>query len=143
MSRGSLGFPAMQTEAIREANVRYHDLAASHYDSKWGISYGEVGRAQVLGKLRKALGSDMRFGRSLEIGAGTGYFTLNLLKAGVVDRAVATDISPGMLVRPRARPRSPPPPAGPRSGVRRVPARAPAGGPAGLLRRAVSLRRPA
>jgi ubiquinone/menaquinone biosynthesis C-methylase UbiE len=87
----------MREEAIREANVRYHDLAAAHYDSKWGISYGEVGQAQVLGKLRKALGSDERFGRVLEIGAGTGYFSLNLLKAGVVEEAVATDISPGML----------------------------------------------
>jgi ubiquinone/menaquinone biosynthesis C-methylase UbiE len=87
----------MGAEAIREANVRYHDLAAAHYDTKWGISYGEVGRAQVLGKLRKALGSDDRYGRALEIGAGTGYFTLNLVLAGVVERAVATDISPGML----------------------------------------------
>src|SRR5256885_8852609 len=82
MGGGSLGFPAMQAEAIREANVRYHDLAASHYDTKWGISYGEVGRTQVLGKLWKALGSEQHFDRSLEIGAGTGYFTLNLLKAG-------------------------------------------------------------
>ena len=87
----------MQAEAIREANVRYHDLAATHYDSKWGISYGEVGRAQVLGKLHKALAGDERFGRGLEVGAGTGYFTLNLLQAGVLERAVATDISPGML----------------------------------------------
>jgi len=87
----------MRAEAIREANVRYHDLAAAHYDTKWGISYGEVGRAQVVGKLRKALGSDERYGRALEIGAGTGYFTLNLVLAGVVERAVATDISPGML----------------------------------------------
>src|SRR3954447_3152455 len=97
MGGGSLGFPAMQAEAIREANVRYHDLAATHYDSKWGISYGEVGRAQVLGKLNKALAGDERFGRGLEVGAGTGYFTLNLLQAGVLERAVATDISPGML----------------------------------------------
>src|SRR4051794_6888410 len=87
----------MHAEAIREANVRYHDLAAVHYDSKWGISYGEVGRRQVLGKLRKAIGSDERFGRVLEVGAGTGYFTLNLLLAGAVEQAVATDISPGML----------------------------------------------
>ena len=87
----------MQAEAIREANVRYHDLAATHYDSKWGISYGEVGRAQVLGKLHKALAGDERFGRGLEVGAGTGYFTLNLLQAGVLERVVATDISPGML----------------------------------------------
>jgi SAM-dependent methyltransferase len=85
-------------EKIRAANVRYHDLAAEHYDSKWGINYGEVGRAQVLGKLRKALGREPGvFDRGLEIGAGTGYFTLNLMRAGVLREAVATDISPGML----------------------------------------------
>ncbi|HYP47477.1 MAG TPA: class I SAM-dependent methyltransferase [Thermoleophilaceae bacterium] len=85
-------------QEIREANVRYHDLAAGHYDEKWGIDYGEVGQAQVRGKLRKALGRDPeRFESALEIGAGTGYFTLNLLRAGVVGRAVATDISAGML----------------------------------------------
>jgi SAM-dependent methyltransferase len=85
-------------ESIREANVRYHDLAAEHYDSKWGINYGEVGQAQVVSKLRKALGHEpRRYARALEIGAGTGYFSLNLLRAGVVGEAVATDISPGML----------------------------------------------
>jgi ubiquinone/menaquinone biosynthesis C-methylase UbiE len=85
-------------EKIRAANARYHDLAAEHYDSKWGISYGEVGRAQVLGKLRKAFGREPGvFDRGLEIGAGTGYFTLNLMRAGVLREAVATDISPGML----------------------------------------------
>jgi ubiquinone/menaquinone biosynthesis C-methylase UbiE len=88
----------MQPQAIRQANVRYHDLAASHYDDKWGISYGETGQAQVVGKLGKALGRrPEHFPRALEIGAGTGYFSLNLLRAGVVDEAVATDISPGML----------------------------------------------
>jgi SAM-dependent methyltransferase len=91
----------MQTaERIRDANVRYHDLAAEHYNSKWGINYNEVGQAQVTGKLRKALGHEpRRYARALEIGAGTGYFTLNLLRAGVVGEAVATDISPGMLSR--------------------------------------------
>jgi len=85
-------------ERIRAANVRYHDLAAEHYDSKWGINYGEVGQAQVVGKLRKALGREPGvFDRGLEIGAGTGYFTLNLMRAGVIREAVATDISPGML----------------------------------------------
>jgi ubiquinone/menaquinone biosynthesis C-methylase UbiE len=85
-------------QKIRAANVRYHDLAAEHYDSKWGISYGDVGRAQVLGKLRKALDREPGvFDRGLEIGAGTGYFTLNLMRAGVLREAVATDISPGML----------------------------------------------
>jgi ubiquinone/menaquinone biosynthesis C-methylase UbiE len=85
-------------EEIHDANARYHDLAASRYDSKWGIGYSSVGQAQVVGKLRKALGSDPGgFARALEIGAGTGYFTLNLMLAGVVEEAVATDISPGML----------------------------------------------
>jgi ubiquinone/menaquinone biosynthesis C-methylase UbiE len=85
-------------DKIRAANVRYHDLAAEHYDSKWGINYGDVGRAQVMGKLRKALGQEPGvFERGLEIGAGTGYFTLNLMLAGVLREAVATDISPGML----------------------------------------------
>src|SRR5919199_5686585 len=85
-------------ERIRQANVRYHDLAAEHYDEKWGISYGKVGQEQGVGKLRKALGRDPgTFERALEIGAGTGYFTLNLLRAGVVKQAVATDISQGML----------------------------------------------
>jgi SAM-dependent methyltransferase len=87
-------------ESIRDANVRYHDIAAEHYDSKWGIKYDQVGQAQVTGKLRKALGQEPgRYERALEIGAGTGYFTLNLLGAGVIGEAVATDISPGMLER--------------------------------------------
>src|ERR687887_2558432 len=84
-------------EEIRAFNMRYHDGAAAGYDAKWGIDYGEVGRGQVLGKVRKALGRLRAFERSLEIGAGTGYFSLNMLQAGVVADAVCTDISPGML----------------------------------------------
>jgi len=90
--------PATATPAeIRDVNARYHDGAAAGYDAKWGIDFGAVGRAQVLGKVRKALGTVPRVQRSLEIGAGTGYFTLNLLQAGVMREAVCTDISPGML----------------------------------------------
>ena len=85
-------------DKIRDVNIRYHDLAASDYDAKWGIDYGRSGQAQVTGKLAKALGSEPgSYGRALEIGAGTGYFSLNLRRAGVIGEAVATDISPGML----------------------------------------------
>src|SRR4051794_4161308 len=85
-------------EAIRDVNTRYHDAAAGHYDTKWGVDYGDIGRAQVRGKLQKLLGTPLpAFERSLEIGAGTGYFTLNMLQDGVVREATATDISPGML----------------------------------------------
>jgi SAM-dependent methyltransferase len=86
-------------DEIRDVNTRYHDVAADSYDSKWGIDFGEIGQGQVLGKLRKLLGSELDDGydRSLEIGAGTGYFSLNLLQAGIVGEATCTDISPGMV----------------------------------------------
>jgi ubiquinone/menaquinone biosynthesis C-methylase UbiE len=85
---------------IRDVNTRYHDVAAESYDSKWGIDYGETGERQVTMKLTKALGhAPQRYRHALEIGAGTGYFSLNLLRAGVVERATATDISAGMLER--------------------------------------------
>jgi ubiquinone/menaquinone biosynthesis C-methylase UbiE len=87
-----------KAEDILDVNRRYHDVAADEYDGKWGISFGEVGRQQVLGKVTKLLGADPGpFAHALEIGAGTGYFTLNLMQAGVVAKATCTDISPGML----------------------------------------------
>lgn len=86
------------SEEIRDVNVRYHDLAAEHYDSKWGIDYGELGRGQVTAKVAKALGGRLgHYRRGLEIGAGTGYFGINLALSGAIDGYVASDISPGML----------------------------------------------
>jgi ubiquinone/menaquinone biosynthesis C-methylase UbiE len=86
-------------EQIKDANWRYHDVAADSYDSKWGIDFGPVGQGQVRAKLVKALGGEppAPFERALEIGAGTGYFSLNLLQAGLIKEATATDISAGML----------------------------------------------
>jgi len=93
----------MAAPDILEVNRRYHDVAAAEYDAKWGISFGETGQEQVTGKLGKLLGERPGpFGRALEIGAGTGYFSLNLLQAGVIGRATCTDISPGMLETLRA-----------------------------------------
>src|SRR5437773_10477789 len=91
--------PEQSSQEILEANVRYHDLASHSYDAKWGIDYGDKGAAQVLGKMQKALGrnGNHSFGRGLEIGAGTGYFSLNLLRRGWLDEVVATDVSRGML----------------------------------------------
>ncbi|MET0824199.1 MAG: class I SAM-dependent methyltransferase [Solirubrobacterales bacterium] len=91
--------PTATAAQIKDANTRYHDAAADEYDAKWGIDYGEIGQAQVRAKLAKALGREpgAEFRDALEIGAGTGYFSLNLLQLGVVGRATATDISPGML----------------------------------------------
>ncbi len=90
--------PVLSAEEIRDVNTRYHDVAADHYDSKWGIDFDELGRNQVSTKVRKALGREPApYGRSLEIGSGTGYFSLNLLRAGLIESATCTDISPGML----------------------------------------------
>jgi ubiquinone/menaquinone biosynthesis C-methylase UbiE len=85
-------------DQILDVNRRYHDVAAEDYDAKWGISFGEIGRHQVLGKVTKLLGPGPGpFPRALEIGSGTGYFSLNLAQDGVIGAPTCTDISPGML----------------------------------------------
>jgi ubiquinone/menaquinone biosynthesis C-methylase UbiE len=93
--------PTATPDHIKDVNTRYHDAAADEYDAKWGIDFGDVGQEQVRLKLVKALaGSGERsFGDALEIGSGTGYFSLNLVQLGVIERLTATDISPGMLKR--------------------------------------------
>jgi ubiquinone/menaquinone biosynthesis C-methylase UbiE len=92
-----MAVPAAPDE-ILDVNRRYHDVAAHDYDAKWGISFGEIGRHQVLGKVSKLLGEHPGpYPRALEIGAGTGYFSLNLMQDGVIGAATCTDISPGML----------------------------------------------
>jgi len=91
--------PSATPEHIKDVNTRYHDAAAEEYDAKWGIDFGDIGQEQVRLKLVKALGADhgRSFGDALEIGSGTGYFSLNLVQLGVIERLTATDISPGML----------------------------------------------
>ena len=91
--------PTATPEHIRDVNERYHDCAASSYDAKWGIDFGDLGRDQTRQKLVKALGDlpEDPFGDALEIGSGTGYFSLNLMQEGVITNLVATDVSTGML----------------------------------------------
>ena len=91
--------PSATPEHIRDVNERYHDVAAADYDLKWGIDFGDIGRDQTRLKLTKALGEwpSRRFEHALEIGSGTGYFSLNLMQQGMIERLTATDISAGML----------------------------------------------
>ena len=93
--------PTATPEHIKDVNTRYHDAAAHEYDAKWGIDFGEIGQDQVRAKLVKALGGlDGRsFDDALEIGSGTGYFSLNLVQQGIIGKLTATDISPGMLTQ--------------------------------------------
>jgi SAM-dependent methyltransferase len=93
--------PTATPEHIKDVNTRYHDAAAHAYDAKWGIDFGGIGQEQVRAKLDKALGGlgAQTFGDALEIGSGTGYFSLNLMQPGLIGKLTATDISPGMLGR--------------------------------------------
>jgi ubiquinone/menaquinone biosynthesis C-methylase UbiE len=94
--------PTATPEHIKDVNTRYHDAAAGEYDAKWGIDFGATGQRQVRLKLAKALGESvegLHFADGLEIGSGTGYFSLNLLQMGTIERLTATDISLGMLQR--------------------------------------------
>ena len=76
----------------------YHDWEASTYDEKWSISYDERCVDYARDRFVAVAGSSgWPYGKSLEIGAGTGFFTLNLKLAGVLDEAHVTDLSPGMV----------------------------------------------
>src|SRR6185312_7090278 len=98
--------PTATPEHIKDVNTRYHDAAASEYDAKWGIDFGDIGQDQVRAKLVKALGgpTGQTFGDALEIGSGTGYFSLNLVQLGLIGKLTATDILPGMLAQLTATP---------------------------------------
>lgn len=80
------------------AQVLYHDWEAGTYDEKWSISYDERCIAYARDRFVAVAGaSGWPYGRSLEIGCGTGFFSLNLKLAGVLDEVHVTDLSPGMV----------------------------------------------
>jgi len=82
----------------RLANVLYHDWEASTYDEKWSISYDQRCIDYAHDRFVHIAGEgEWPYERSLEIGCGTGFFTLNLHQAGVMKSASVTDISPGMV----------------------------------------------
>lgn len=82
----------------KTANVVYHDWEADTYDDKWSISYDERCVAYARERFVRMAGAEgWPYPKTLEIGCGTGFFTLNLLLAGVLGEAHVTDISPGMV----------------------------------------------
>lgn len=80
------------------ANVLYHDWEAGTYDEKWSISFDERCINYARDRfLHVAGGLGWPYGKSLELGCGTGFFTLNLKLAGVIEEGHVTDLSPGMV----------------------------------------------
>jgi SAM-dependent methyltransferase len=80
------------------AQVLYHDWEAQTYDDKWSISFDERCISYARDRFTAVAGTpEELYGKALEIGAGTGFFSLNLRQAGVLDDITVTDISPGMV----------------------------------------------
>jgi ubiquinone/menaquinone biosynthesis C-methylase UbiE len=80
------------------ANVLYHDWEAGTYDEKWSISFDQRCIDYARERFAHVAGTDgWPYARSLELGCGTGFFTLNLKLAGVLDEGHVTDLSPGMV----------------------------------------------
>src|SRR6185312_15885869 len=103
--------PAMDgvrtADEIRDVNTRYHDVAAASYDSKWGIDFGEIGQAQVLGKLRKLVGPE------LARGGDDTRRERRATRAARAHGAGGRGVAPvrGRQLRSRARARGAPPPS--------------------------------
>ncbi len=80
------------------AQVLYHDWEAQTYDDKWSISFDERCIDYARDRFSAVAGTTgWPYPTALEIGCGTGFFTLNLKLAGVLGECHVTDISPGMV----------------------------------------------
>ena len=83
---------------VKQKQSAYHDWEAGNYDEKFSISYDERCIDYARERFLKAVPGGLRYGRVLEVGAGTGFFIINLWQAGFVgEDAHATDISERML----------------------------------------------
>lgn len=84
--------------SIKEKQEAYHDWEASNYDDKFSISYDERTIAYAADRYLKAIPEGTTFDHVLEVGAGTGFFSINLWQAGYLGEDLhATDISSKML----------------------------------------------
>ncbi len=96
------GVSRAEVEAARSdpkrANVLYHDWESATYDEKWSISYDERCISYAADRFVAIAGRQgWPYPHALELGCGTGFFLLNLIQAGVIERGSVSDISPGMV----------------------------------------------
>ncbi|HEX8497399.1 MAG TPA: class I SAM-dependent methyltransferase, partial [Actinomycetales bacterium] len=104
---GQAGRPVASAAQVEQAwkdtklaQVLYHDWEAQSYDEKWSISFDQRCIDYARDRFVAVAGpgaTSGRYGEALEIGAGTGFFSLNLKQAGIIDQVHVTDLSPGMV----------------------------------------------
>lgn len=90
---------APQQMDLKAKQAAYHDWEAQNYEAKFSISYDERCIDYARDRFRKVVPEGTTFDAVLEVGAGTGFFVVNLALAGCFDDAElhASDISEGML----------------------------------------------
>ena len=92
------GRPDLEALDLKGKQAAYHDFEASTYEDKFKISYDEhvVGYARE--RFVKAIPEGRVEGRVLELGAGTGFFTISLaLGQCIAGELHCSDISEGMM----------------------------------------------
>ncbi len=84
---------------VKQKQAIYHDWESRTYEDKFSISYDERCIDYARDRFRKVVPEGAGFGDVLEVGAGTGFFLINLALGGCLEGAAlnATDLSPGML----------------------------------------------
>jgi ubiquinone/menaquinone biosynthesis C-methylase UbiE len=87
----------------RLAQVLDHDREARTDDEKWSISFDDRCITDARDRFSALVGSEVLrtepwpYPKALEIGAGTGFFSLNLKQAGVLGEVHVSDVSAGMV----------------------------------------------
>ncbi len=91
--------PDVRSLDLKTKQRLYHDWEAGNYDTKFSISYDQRCIDYARDRFRKVVPEGAGFGQVLEVGAGTGFFLINLALAGCLDGADlhATDLSDRML----------------------------------------------
>jgi ubiquinone/menaquinone biosynthesis C-methylase UbiE len=82
---------------MKQKQAAYHDWEAQSYEDKFCINYDEPCIDYVRGRFDKVMPGPVH-GRVLELGGGTGFFSINLALSGAITGELhVSDISPGML----------------------------------------------
>lgn len=84
---------------LKAKQAAYHDWEAQNYETKFSISYDERCIEYARDRFDKVVPPGAEFDSVLEVGAGTGFFIINLALSGAFGDAElhASDISQGML----------------------------------------------